>query len=149
MIVLTLLLISTLSAHAQLGEPESSIEQLQRATRTTRRAATRVTTTHAAYTVHVLEKNGMTIREYVNSDKKVFAITYRGYRSPEPKTILGKFISEYQNLERDQRRAPGARNQLLASSKLIAARSGHPRALRGRFIARDLVPSGVDIHALQ
>lgn len=135
-------------AHATLGEPESSIDHVRRATRTTRSPGVRRNAGSATYTVHELKNAGGVIREYVTASGVVFAVTWTGHRSPDLKTVLGSYEGDYRSLERTQR-VRGKRGQSLRSQRLLAARGGHMRRLSGRFIDPNLIPAGVRIHDIQ
>jgi hypothetical protein len=147
-LILTLLLAST-AAHATLGEPEASIDNVRRATRMTRSPGIRRNAGSATYTVHELKSAGGTIREYVSASGVVFAVTWTGHRSPELKTILGNYEGEYRTLARSHRRARGQRGLSLSSTRLIATRGGHMRRLSGRFLATHLIPTGVNTNDIQ
>src|SRR5690349_21572751 len=95
--LLLALLLGPVAAHATLGEPEASIENVRRATRTTRAAGIRRGSGATTYTVHELKNAGGVIREYVSASGVVFAVTWTGHRSPDLKTILGGYEGEYRS----------------------------------------------------
>lgn len=165
----SLLLLTTLlgptSAMATLGEPETSIDRVRRALpRSSRLAAQRRTIGSASYSVHEIKNAGTTIKEYVNSKGTIFAVTWKGYRAPDLKTLIGKYDGELRSLQlqhqlslrervlpngRTIRAKTGARSLRVESKNLVAIRSGHPRSLRGRYIDPTLKPVGVSINEIQ
>lgn len=169
------LLLGASPSHATLGQGEDSIETVRRSARiaqNARKPSTRGGSGAASYTVHEMVSRGATIREYVNASGKVFAVTWHGYRSPKLQTLIGGYEPELRRLDRDyerelrarantQRKSPAGTSPLrylgvprasarfVRSDKLVAIRSGHMRALRGRYFDPNLLPPGVNLDAIQ
>lgn len=143
---------------ATLGEKESSIEVLRKASRTERLASIRsrrsLPSGQPEFTVQVLKNSGTEIREYINtSTGKIFAVTWIGHRTPPTAALLGSYAQDVRTLERSERRSPqnprGSRTFSAQNQRLVVTRSGHPRALRGKVIARTLAPAGVSLDEIQ
>ncbi|MBS1958908.1 MAG: DUF2844 domain-containing protein [Bdellovibrionales bacterium] len=152
------------SAHATLGEGEASIENVRRAFGATRQAVVgRTARRNSAvnFKMHELRArpiggragraSGITLREYVNADGKVFAVSWQGFRTPNLQEILGGYAPEAARLESTPStvKERAARSRYMESKSLIEARNGHPRGLRGRYLSVSLAPKGVTLDDIQ
>jgi hypothetical protein len=88
-------------------------------------------------------ETGMHVREFLNQDGVVFAVSWSGPALPDLQQILGTHFAEY-NAALAALTHPGAhRSVRAASSGLIVESGGHLRAYAGRAYLPALVPAGV------
>jgi hypothetical protein len=132
-------------ARAALGEPASSIAEDRKALR----AAARATVSRDGYSVEEMQSGGVTLREYVSPDGRVFAIAWDGLAHPDLKPLLGSYAGEYEAASAAAPRAPGRRSHRLRSDRLVVERWGHMRDRHGRAYAPALVPAGVELDAIR
>jgi hypothetical protein len=101
----------------------------------------------AGYVQHeMVQATGVTVREYVSAEGRVFAVAWAGPALPDLQQVLGASFDRYvaAAAERRIRRAP----IVIRDGSLVLVTGGHPRALTGRAYLPDLVPVGVDPEAL-
>ncbi len=104
----------------------------------------------AKHKVHVLSKKYGMIKEYLNADGLVFAITWKGHVHPDLSTLLGTYYSDCQKeakRRRHARRGQGPEN--IQTSRIRMHRSGHMRSIVGRAICPSLVPKNFDLGSLR
>ncbi|MFZ4479806.1 MAG: DUF2844 domain-containing protein [Rhodoferax sp.] len=94
-------------------------------------------------------ENGTTVREYVSSSGVVFAVAWRGPVLPDLSALLGSYFKSFK-AETEQARALGKRGSPvnLANEKLVVRSTGRMRDFSGHAYAPELIPAGVDIHAV-
>jgi hypothetical protein len=86
---------------------------------------------------------GMRVREYVNRDGIVFAVSWTGPVLPDLQRLLGTHFVEYTTALAALDH-PGLRRSLrVALPELIVESGGHLRAYAGRALLPALVPPGV------
>jgi hypothetical protein len=89
----------------------------------------------------ITNDNGMLVREFLNRNGVVFAVSWSGPVVPDLRTLLGASFDSY--LEQlSALRHPGTHRSLrLASSALVVESGGHMRAYSGRAYLPLLVPA--------
>jgi hypothetical protein len=89
--------------------------------------------------------SGTLVREYASSDKRVFAITWRGPTPPDLRTLLGSYFDGYQSAVTSSApmRAGAHRELRLTQADFVIQAAGHARAFRGRAFVPSLLPAGV------
>ena len=93
------------------------------------------------YTLHELEApTGTKVREYLDSDSKVFAVSWQGPFRPNLRQLLGTYYQAYLKAA-GPRAARGPINIRLPG--LVIHMSGHQRAFYGRVYIVDRVPQGL------
>jgi hypothetical protein len=91
---------------------------------------------------------GMRVREYVNRDGLVFAVSWDGPVMPDLRQLLGSHYAAYtEALSALTHR--GLRSVRVASSELVVESGGHMRAYSGRAYLPILVPPGVPVAELR
>ena len=86
---------------------------------------------------------GMRVREYVNRDGVVFAVSWAGPAPPDLQRLLGAHYMEYTTALAALRHPGLQRSVRVASPELIVESGGHLRAYAGRAFLPALVPAGV------
>jgi hypothetical protein len=143
-IAAALLAVSAPYAHAALGGSQTSVEQ-DRA----HLAARALTTTNSAYSLQILSQtNGDVVREFMNPDGVIFAVTWQGPARPDLQQLLGDRFATLQadNAVRTRRaRAPMTVNR----SDFVVHAAGHSGAFWGMAYLPQALPSGFDLSDLK
>jgi hypothetical protein len=135
--LLILLVLSPLVARATLGEKADSVQTDQ-----IKMKAQRQTETLKGNDVHVLKSSGRQVKEYVNSEGVVYAVTWRGSLKPDLQSLFGSYYLEFANADANSNsQHRPAKN--FSSERLVVRRSGHLRDLRGVAYIKSLLPEGV------
>lgn len=93
------------------------------------------------YTMHELAAaTGTKVREYLDSEGKVFAVTWQGPFRPNLRQLLGSYYETFLKAA-GSRMSRGPLNISLPG--LVIHMSGHQRAFYGRAYAADRVPQGL------
>jgi hypothetical protein len=104
------------------------------------KAAVRVTSTTASYTVHEFTTLANTVvREYANPNGKVFALTWKGHDMPDLEQILGVYYNDYQNAANAPHR--GHRHLSVERSDLVIHSNGRLRDFSGSAYVPALFPA--------
>ena len=103
------------------------------------------------YTMDELQSaTGTTIREYVSSAGRVFAVSWHGPFVPDLRQMLGEYFSRHQTEAARVRRNRRSRRPLVIDTgDLVVVVSGHTRSFSGRAVATQLMPAGVDKAAIK
>jgi len=86
---------------------------------------------------------GMRVREYVNRDGVVFAVSWTGPALPDLRRLLGAHYGEYAAALAALNHPGLHRTLQVALPGLIVESGGHLRAYAGRALLPALVPAGV------
>jgi hypothetical protein len=123
-----------LEARAALGDDASVIANDQVRLRATLRI-----TPMKGYSIHELElPMGCTVREYVGSSAKVFAVSWSGRRHPDLRDIMGDRYDQYITGTRGTRRARGPVRVELPG--MVVVMGGYLRSFWGHAYLTDLAP---------
>jgi hypothetical protein len=88
-------------------------------------------------------ETGMHVREFLNQDGVVFAVSWSGPALPDLQQILGIHFAEYSAALAALTHPGIHRSVRVASSGLVVESGGHLRAYAGRAYLPALVPAGV------
>jgi hypothetical protein len=107
-------------------------------------AATSLLKSSGSYTVHEFSSNAVTIREYLNADGRVFAVTWSGLGKPNLKQLLGDSFKEFGSAASAR---PHAGNSQLryAGNDLVIESIGRASHFSGRAYLRSLMPGDVQL----
>ncbi len=136
---------SAQQAQATLGESIDSVASDQKALSAVRRTVK----TSAAYTVHEIRTETLTVREYVSPSGVVFGIAWNGLTHPDLTPLLGSYFSEYQKALKGTKRQPGRRHVTVKTDGVVVEKWGHMRNLQGRAYAPALIPEGVSVDEIK
>jgi hypothetical protein len=90
----------------------------------------------------ITSDSGVRVREFLNRNGIVFAVTWSGPVVPDLRTLLGPSFESYIN-GLGALKHPGTQRSLrLASSELVVEFGGHMRAYGGRAYLPPLIPAG-------
>jgi len=93
--------------------------------------------------------SGMHVREFLNHDGVVFAVTWSGPVFPDLQRLLGFHFAEYAR-EVAASRQPGMnRSAPIATPQLVVESGGHLRAYSGRAYLPELIPAGTSATELR
>ena len=91
------------------------------------------------FKVKVINEKGYELREYINQDSRIFAVSWVGRSHPDLSQLLGQHYSEYQVAA--QLKIKGRYPQPIKTSKMILHTYGHMGSVRGfAYEDRELPP---------
>jgi hypothetical protein len=101
-------------------------------------------TNNAVYAVHEIQTpTGVTVREFVSSAGKVFAIAWQGPWPPDLHQLLGSYFAQYQQAVQAPKQRAGRAPVSIHQANLVVEHTGHMRSFVGRAYLADQLPSGV------
>jgi hypothetical protein len=105
------------------------------------KSAVRVTP-NAGFAVHeIASPSGTTLREYVGTDGKVFAVAWNGMVNPDLRQVLGTYYARY---EQGAATAVHNHRQLVISlPDFMFVNTGRQRAFAGRAWVPAMIPANV------
>jgi hypothetical protein len=146
--VLPLLALTSLwvdSAHASLGSDANSVasdaEQLH--------GIVQPATLGQARVLEIVTDNGMHVREFLNQQGVVFALTWEGPVMPDLQQLLGAGFPAYSAALAAHERPGLHRSVRVATAELVVESNGHLRAYAGRAYLPALLPAGVSLPDLR
>jgi hypothetical protein len=101
------------------------------------------------FSIHELQVPEYKIREYVNSDRKVFAVARSGFTHPQMKQILYSYYDEFLEAAQKQKRTHGKRFRVVKTKNLTVMISGHMRNLKGKAYLHEGLPLGVNSYEIR
>lgn len=101
------------------------------------------------FSIHELDVPEYKIREYVNSDQKVFAISWSGFTHPQMKQILSSYYDEFVEVAQKQKRTHGQRFRVIKTKNLTVMISGHMRNLKGKAFLHKGLPLGLSAYEIR
>ena len=98
-----------------------------------------------SYTLHEIQAStGVTVKEYVSSAGKVFAVTWQGPFPPDLRQLLGAYFDQYSQAAQAQRSLRHGHGPLLIQqSGLVVQVAGHARSFWGKAYVPQMLPAGV------
>ena len=100
-------------------------------------------------TVNITTDNGMTVREFLNPDGVVFAVSWSGPAMPDLSELLGPYFAQYA-AALGSLPNPGRQRAIhLVLGGLVVDAGGHLRAYSGRAYLPTAVPAGVALESLR
>jgi hypothetical protein len=128
------------SSLAVLGEDRKSVEADLHVF-----AGEKESTVRKGYSVEIVKGSIWTLQEYVDSQGKVFAVSWRGRGVPDLETLLGRYFPEYQSGLAERRKNPSLRRApiQLKTDHLVIETGGKHRDLWGRIYLPAFIPDGV------
>lgn len=146
-------LTASYSASAALGGYSDSINQDRiniKATKAITRPVQHQTPSGDLYSVQeLITPTGTSVRQYVRSDGKVFAVTWSGPTVPDLRQLLGPYFAEYATVERDSKQPRTHAHRVLKHDDLVVRSRGHMRAFSGKAYLLSMMPNGVVVDDLQ
>ena len=100
------------------------------------------------FSIHEIDIPEYKIREYVNSDNKVFAVAWSGFTHPQMKQVLSSYYGEFVEVAQKQKRIHGQRFRVIKTKNLTLRISGHMRNLNGKVYLHESLPLGVSTHEI-
>ena len=134
------------SAFAALGDHEQVVSSDAIKLKSTRAAIVQKT---ASYSVHEMETPIAKIREYIDNNGMVFAVSWMGIRRPDLSVLLGSFYEEYNNIDSRRARMITRAPVSIQTSRIQVRKSGHMRAIEGLAVITDQLPAGVRMEDLK
>lgn len=136
----------TTSASAALGDHIETIEK-DRAHYSAKRLAPE---THASFSVHEISNGGIKLREFTDSEGRVFAIKWQGNTHPDLAPLLGTYYPEFEQTAKS-RSKPRIRtaNSSMVGKNVTVEKYGHLRNAQGRAYLPKFFPPGVSLNDIQ
>jgi len=109
------------------------------------------TTSADSYNLHEIQAStGVTVREYVSTAGKVFAVTWKGPFHPDLRQVLGAYFDQYEQAAQAQIATRRGRGPLLIQQPgLVVQISGHMKAFVGKAYVPGMMPAGVHVEDIQ
>ena len=101
------------------------------------------------FSIYEIQVPEYKIREYVNSDRKVFAVAWSGFTHPQMKQVLSSYYDEFLEVAQNQKRTHGQRFRVVKTKNLTVMMSGHMRNLKGKAYLHKGLPLGVNIYEIR
>jgi hypothetical protein len=102
------------------------------------------------YDIHEIStETGMQVREYLNANGVVFAVSWSGPVLPDLQQLLGTHFGEYATALAALNHPGQHRSVRVVSSGLIVESGGHLRAYAGRAYLPALIPAGLSAAELR
>ena len=105
----------------------------------------------SSYSVHEIQlPTGVTVKEFVAQNGRVFAVSWTGPVHPDLRQLLGPYFDQFTKAEQElnaQRHGHGP--VIIDQPGLVVRNSGHLRAFQGRAYVPQLVPAGVQAEELR
>lgn len=136
----------SLPAKAVLGEPVASVHADQMRLQGTRRVSSAL-----RYQQHTIQStDGAVVRQYAAASGQVFCVSWRSQLKPNLASLLGAHFGDYTVATRKAAPARGfARKSDIQIGNLAVSEVQHMGMFSGQACLRNLVPEGVDVHALR
>lgn len=134
------------SSHARLGEPPADSSHLKKSV-VGNTSNSKVSV--LPYTVYESTEGTTNIKEYVNSDGVVFAITWRGGKHPLSADWLGRYYDEYKSQMQTTVKSAGRKPVSIDTPLLQIKHGGHMRDLNGKAFLPSAAPYGINEDDLQ
>ncbi len=128
---------------AALGGDASSVQNDQ----VHLKAQSRDARAAGGYTIEQLQlASGTVVREFVSPDGKVFAVSWRGQRIPELRSLLGAYYPAFAA----GASAPhsGRKHLTVRQNDLVVQSNGRMRAFYGRAYVPSLLPPNFDLQEI-
>lgn len=131
-------------AYAALGGDATTVDSDVQKMKGQARAAS-----NNGYTVSTITlPSGTTVREYISSAGKVFAVTWQGPAAPDLQQLLGTYSEEVKAAAAAPR--GGGHNHLnVEHSDLVLHSGGHMRAWTGKAYVKSLLPPNFNLSEIQ
>ena len=95
------------------------------------------------HNVHEISTNNGSIKEYVNADGVVFAVSWIGIIDPDLSVLLGSYFSEYDSARSALVQQKGRHPISITTSNIIVLKGGHMRSRFGKAYIPTLIPDGI------
>lgn len=138
-------LILTQFAFADLGGNESKINDEEKEFKAISHTKKNMT----GYSVHELTMDGTLVKEYVTPSGTIFAVSWRGMRAPNLKTLFGGVYAEYESERSKVKLEKGNRHVQVSTGNIVVHHGGQMRDMHGFAYVPSAVPPGVNIDQLQ
>jgi hypothetical protein len=126
-------------AFASLGGTVSTVQ----ADQVKMKATLRVASTSAKFSVHEIQtSSGVTVREYISTDGKVFGVAWNGPTMPNLQQVLGSY---FDTLTKSTKVVKSGHSHMMVNEPdFIVHSDGHMRAFHGNAYIPSMLPAGVN-----
>ncbi|MYM84325.1 DUF2844 domain-containing protein [Duganella sp. FT50W] len=137
------------SAPSDFGSPATQTRMAARSLAAASATSTTTTAPAAVYTVSQSTLDGGTIvREYMNANNIVFAVSWKGPTLPDLRTLLG---DKFAVMTSNAAKRPKAGHSQLAvdQADVVIVSNGHMRAYAGQAWIPSALPAGFDTSTIE
>ena len=127
-----------ISTHAALGDQVVTSSSVNSNSR-------QATSSGATYSVSESTVDGVMIRQYVDSQGKVFGISWKGTDLPPLSELLGTYLPEYKTAVKARGRQFGRRSLKVSTENIVVEGSSRQTDQRGRAYIPASLPQGFDL----
>ncbi len=100
------------------------------------------------YQVYVLTSEMNEVRQYLDPQGIVFAVTWRGLNHPDLSKLLGDFFKDYYAADEQISSSRGQLSKRIRTEQIVVETSGHMGTVRGRAYLVRSIPKGLSIESL-
>jgi hypothetical protein len=133
------LLMASCPSMAALGEHETSVLKDADSAAVVRKSVKN----WGSYSVHVLQQDGMNIKEYLSSSGVVFAVSWKGPRHVDFPQFFGRYFTPYKKALKFHPAKRSRRSHRISGNNVVVQTGGHMGAVYGFAYVPSLVPSGL------
>ncbi|QLY26922.1 DUF2844 domain-containing protein [Bdellovibrio sp. KM01] len=127
-----------MTAEAALGD--------QLVTTSSTSSARKATSSGSSYSVsEATTDDGVKVRQYVDSQGRVFAISWKGATLPPLSELLGAYLPEYKKEVKSRGRQFGRRSLKVSTDNIVVEGSSRQTDQRGRAYIPASLPQGFDL----
>lgn len=148
-LILMLLPLATLSAHASLGEGTDTFEKDRAALGGTVMPAASSSSLPSSIRVYQMQVGAVTIKEFADASGQIFAISWRGTKYPKLDSLLGRFYAEYAGKQKTTPKGRRFPHHDINTDNVTVSFAGHAPFLFGSAILNGHLPAGVNPGDLQ
>jgi hypothetical protein len=105
----------------------------------------KATSSGSSYTVSQTAVDGVVIRQYVDSQGRVFGISWRGATLPPLSDLLGTYLPEYKKEIKARGKTFGRRFLKVSTDNIVVEGSSRQTDQRGRAYIPANLPQGFDL----
>jgi len=143
-------LLSSTFAYAELGGDFSTVQKDSKKLGSPITTTTQTTTAHSQYNRHEMSKGRMHVREYADSNGKVFGIAWNGSKHPDLRTLMGSHFNDFQAaMVQGRRNHHHGGTTTVDSGNIHLEMGGRMMSVYGRVWLTDQVPTGMNLHEIQ
>ncbi len=129
-----------MTVHAALGD------QLVTTSSTSSTNARKATSSGSGYSVsQSTTADGVMVRQYADSQGKVFGISWKGASLPPLRDLLGTYLPEYKKEVKARGRQFGRRSLKISTDNIVVEGSSRQTDQRGRAYIPANLPEGFDL----
>lgn len=121
----------------------SSVQSKAQVDPTSIKTSAKTSSLGAAYSVREIDNGIRIVKEFVDSEGVVFAISWEGLGRPDFSEIFGDYYDDFVNESKAQFKSRNRKSMNVQASRIVVTNSGHGSDMRGLAYLPAFLPSGV------